>query len=164
MDTLQRRALEKQQKLEEQQLTESLESYQVVLEYLLDEGYASSEESADKIILNMSESWFEEIVEARRSEKEGKGSPERRSGEYLIGARGERKRKGEMGGRHFWSGGQGGSNMERGIKKVKGAKGEENKNTQQHRNDVFQSRTEKSGKYSEMQARKRGSEMGSRFD
>lgn len=72
MDTLQRRALEKQQKLEEQQLTESLESYQVVLEYLLDEGFASTEYSADKIILNMSESWFEEIVEATRAAKEGK--------------------------------------------------------------------------------------------
>jgi hypothetical protein len=153
MDTLQRRALEKQQKLEEQQLTESLESYQVVLEYLLDKGYASSEESADKIILNMSESWFGEIIEARRSEKEGKGSPEKRSGEYLIGARGERKRKGDMGGRHFWSGGEGGSRLERGTKK-----GEEY--SQQSRLNP----EEKSGKYSKMQARKRGSEMGSRFD
>jgi hypothetical protein len=153
MNTLERRALEKQQKLEEQQLTESLESYQVVFEYLLDEGYASTEESADKIILNMSESWFEEIMEARRSEKEGKGSPEKRSGEYLIGARGERKRKGDMGGRHFWSGGEGGSRLERGTKK-----GEEY--SQQSRLNP----AEKSGKYSKMQSRKRGSEMGSRFD
>ena len=37
--------------------------YDIILSHLLDEGYASTEESADKIILNMSESWFEEIVE-----------------------------------------------------------------------------------------------------
>jgi len=77
MDTLQRRALEKQKKLEEQQLAESLESYQVVLEYLLDEGFASSEDSADKIILNMSESWFQEILEGKedraRDKRQEKG-------------------------------------------------------------------------------------------
>ena len=37
--------------------------YDIILSHLLDEGYASTEESADKIILNMSESWFEQIVE-----------------------------------------------------------------------------------------------------
>ena len=42
---------------------ESFELYDAILSHLLDEGYASTEESADKIILNMSESWFEEIVE-----------------------------------------------------------------------------------------------------
>jgi len=133
--------------------TSDLDTYNLVLEYLLDEGFASTEESADKIILNMSESWFEEIMEARRSEKEGKGSPEKRSGEYLIGARGERKRKGDMGGRHFWSGGEGGSRIERGKKKGEDSSQESRLNPE-----------EKSGKYSKMQARKRGSEMGSRFD
>jgi hypothetical protein len=61
---------------------------------------------------------LEQIDELRRSEREGMGSPERRlpSGQ-VVGARGERKRKGEMGGRHFWSGGQGGSRTERGVKK-----------------------------------------------
>lgn len=77
MDTLQRRTLEKQKKLEEQQLAESLESYQVVLEYLLDEGFASSEDSADKIILNMSESWFQSILEGKedraRDKRQEKG-------------------------------------------------------------------------------------------
>ena len=76
MDTLQRRALEKQKKLEEQQLAESLESYQVVLEYLLDEGFASSEDSADKIILNMSEAWFADIMELTG----GKGHPGYKAG------------------------------------------------------------------------------------
>ena len=70
MDTLQRRALEKQQKLEEQRKEEQIETYQIVLTHLLDEGYASTPEAADKIILNMSESWFENIMEKNRYEKE----------------------------------------------------------------------------------------------
>jgi hypothetical protein len=70
MDTLQRRALEKQQKLEEQRKEEQIETYQIVLTHLLDEGYASTPEAADKIILNMSESWFENIMELNRYEKE----------------------------------------------------------------------------------------------
>lgn len=145
---------------------ESLDVYESVLSYLLDEGFASSVESADKIILNMSESWFEGIMEARRSEKEGKGSPERRldDGRTISGQRGEKKRLGAMGGRHFWSGGEGGSNTERGKKKVKGAKGDENQYTQHGRTQVFQGRKETPGKYSAMQSRKRGSGMGSRFD
>ena len=71
MNTLQRRSLQKQQKLEEQKIKEQVETYEFVLSYLLEEGYASTEESADKIILNMSESWFEEIIEARRMDREG---------------------------------------------------------------------------------------------
>ena len=145
---------------------EPIDTYNFVLEYLLDEGFASTTENADKIILNMSESWFEDIMEARRSEKEGMGSPERRldDGRLISGQRSEKKRKGEMGGRHFWSGGEGGSNMERGKKKVKGAKGDENKYTQHGRNEVFQDRKETSGKYSEMQRKRRGGGIGSRFD
>jgi hypothetical protein len=42
---------------------EQYDIYDIILSHLLDEGYASTEETADKIILNMSESWFEEIVE-----------------------------------------------------------------------------------------------------
>lgn len=70
MDTLQRRALEKQQKLEEKLRQESVETYQTVLSYLLEEGFASSEESADKIILNMSETWFADIIEGRKEDAE----------------------------------------------------------------------------------------------
>lgn len=70
MDTLTRRALEKEEKRLEEEMQEQLSAYEIVLEYLLDEGYASSEESADKIILNMSESWFEDIMELNRYEKE----------------------------------------------------------------------------------------------
>lgn len=58
------------------------------------------------------------VKESRRSEREGKGSHEMRTKSgHLVGARGERKRKGEMGGRHFYSGGEGGSKIERGKKK-----------------------------------------------
>ena len=136
------------------EIDESLNAYEIVLSHLIEEGYASTEESADKIILNMSESWFEEIMEARRSEKEGKGSPEYRTASgHLVGQRGERKRKGEMGGRHFWSGGEGGSRTERG--KSKGEEGSQESRLKTK---------EKTGKYSTMQAKKRGSEMGSRFD
>jgi len=52
--------------------TSDLDTYNLVLEYLLDEGFASTEQSADKIILNMSEAWFEGIMEATRAAKEGK--------------------------------------------------------------------------------------------
>jgi hypothetical protein len=49
---------------------ESFNAYELVLSYLLDEGFASTEDAADKIILNMSESWFENIMELNRLEKE----------------------------------------------------------------------------------------------
>lgn len=39
------------------------EQYNLVLSYLLDEGYANTQESAEIIIANMSESWIESIVE-----------------------------------------------------------------------------------------------------
>ena len=101
------------------------------------------------------------VDEARASEKRGMGSPENGK---PYSQRGENRRKGAMGGRHGWSGGEGGSNMERGVPKVKGAKGNENKYTQHGRTSLFQGRTETSGKYSTMQSRKRGSDMGSPFD
>ena len=50
---------------------ESYDLYDIILSHLLDEGYASSAEAADKIILNMSESWFEDIMERRESDEPG---------------------------------------------------------------------------------------------
>lgn len=44
-----------------------MDIYSVVYEHLLDEGYASNEESAKVIMANMSEAWIEEIVEAHMS-------------------------------------------------------------------------------------------------
>jgi len=53
--------------------TSDLDTYNLVLEYLLDEGFASTEQSADKIILNMSEAWFADIMEKKNLEVEKKG-------------------------------------------------------------------------------------------
>lgn len=44
-----------------------MDVYSIVYEHLLDEGYASTEESAKVIMANMSESWIDEIVEASMS-------------------------------------------------------------------------------------------------
>lgn len=44
-------------------LDDAESSYDLVLSYLLDEGFASTVKNADKIILNMSESWFKNIME-----------------------------------------------------------------------------------------------------
>ena len=106
---------------------ESFNAYVTVLSYLLDEGFASTENAADKIILNMSESWFENIMELNRYEKEtGK--------DYKTGK--EVKKGGTMGGddthskvmRHMHKVmgagrmGAGGAIQERGKKKEKGKK------------------------------------------
>jgi hypothetical protein len=106
---------------------EKFDLYNVILSYLLDEGFASTEEAADKIILNMSESWFEDIMERNRYEKEtGK--------DYKTGK--EVKKGGTMGGddldskvmRHMHKVmgagrmGAGGAIQERGKKKEKGKK------------------------------------------
>jgi hypothetical protein len=133
---------------------EEFDLYNVILSHLLDEGYASTEESADKIILSMSESWFEDIMEARRSEKEGKGSPEHA---LSYPGRKTQKERGEMGGRHWQSGGEGGSKTERGRKKS-------DKYSQAQRLRGLSIYPEKPGKYAEMQRKRRGGDIGSRFD
>ena len=40
--------------------------YDIILSHLLDEGYADTYESAERIMVNMSEDWRESIVETRR--------------------------------------------------------------------------------------------------
>lgn len=102
------------------------------LEDLFDQTIIESlEEGADLSDWTVTELWEqflqqiaadpELVMELRRSEKEGKGSPEERmtvaGKEYLVGKRAERKRKGEKGGRHQYSGGQSGAEIERGRKK-----------------------------------------------
>ena len=42
---------------------ESYDLYDVILEYLLDEGYAETQETAERIMVNMSEDWRESICE-----------------------------------------------------------------------------------------------------
>jgi hypothetical protein len=39
------------------------ESYNLILSHLLDEGYADTQESAEVIMVNMSENWMESICE-----------------------------------------------------------------------------------------------------
>lgn len=51
---------------------EQVDIYDIILSHLLDEGYASTEEAADKIILNMSESWFVEILDEAPQKIKGK--------------------------------------------------------------------------------------------
>jgi hypothetical protein len=141
--------------LDKKKIKEEVEDvYKMISSYLLDEGFASTEKTADKIILNMSESWFEKIVEARRSEKEGKGSPE----SWLsYPGRETQKKRGDMGGRHWQSGGEGGSKTERGRKKS-------DQHSQAQRLRGLSNYPEKPGKYSEMQRKRKGGDIGSRFD
>jgi len=84
--------------------TSDLDIYNLVLEYLLDEGFASTEQSADKIILNMSEAWFENIMERRREDKGTPRKPRNKafelvaksmgSGRLGVQPRGEKKDRG----------------------------------------------------------------------
>ena len=44
---------------------EQLDLYDVILSHLIDEGYADTQEAAERIMVNMSEEWRESIVETR---------------------------------------------------------------------------------------------------
>jgi len=46
-------------------VSDSYDYYDIILSHLLDEGYAETQEQAEVIMVNMSEEWREEIVEAR---------------------------------------------------------------------------------------------------
>lgn len=125
-----------------------------IINHLIENGYAETEQNALKIMENMSESWMEEIVEARRSEKEGKGSPE---SPLSYPGRKINKERGEKGGRHQYSGSQeyGGAAVERGRKKS-------DPQSQSQRLRRLATYPEQPGKYSKMQNKKR--DLGSRFD
>jgi hypothetical protein len=109
---------------------------------------------ADKIISSSYEPEGEVVDEARRSEKEGKGSPEF---QLSYPGRKVQKERGDKGGRHWQSGGEGGSTTERGRKKS-------DQYSQTQRLRRLSNYPEKPGKYSEMQRTKRGGDIGSRFD
>jgi hypothetical protein len=47
------------------EMKEEYDAYDVILEYLLDEGFAETLESAEAIMVNMSEEWIEGILEER---------------------------------------------------------------------------------------------------
>lgn len=86
----------------------------------------------------------ETVDEARASEKRGLGSPE---DSRSFPGRKVQKERGEAGGRHWQSGGEGGSNNERGVP---GAQASRLRGSEQ------------SGRYSKMQTKKR--DLGSRLD
>ena len=44
---------------------EQVDLYDIILSHLLDEGYADTQEAAERIMVNMSEEWRESIVETR---------------------------------------------------------------------------------------------------
>ena len=51
---------------------ESIDLYDIVLDHLLDEGYAETQEAAEAIMVNMSEDWRESIMEGNVSKKQQK--------------------------------------------------------------------------------------------
>ena len=48
---------------ENEQLDESIDIFDYVMEYLISEGYADNEEAAESIMVNMGEEWIHTIVE-----------------------------------------------------------------------------------------------------
>ena len=52
--------------------------YDLVLEYLLDEGFCESQENAEAMVAHMSEEWISGIIEANGYEKENKEKPKPR--------------------------------------------------------------------------------------
>ena len=55
--------MDKTQSAKKSRMQEQVDLYDIILSHLLDEGYASTEESAEVIMVNMSEEWREDIVE-----------------------------------------------------------------------------------------------------
>ncbi len=56
---------------------EETDLYDLILSHLLDEGYADTYEAAEVMMVNMSEDWREEIVEASAAAKRGLPEPHR---------------------------------------------------------------------------------------
>ena len=69
-------------------ITDSFDVYDVILSHLLDEGYADTNEAAITIMVNMSEGWKDNILEARvddgLSDEEKKDARNKRSGNYTF--------------------------------------------------------------------------------
>jgi hypothetical protein len=132
------------------------EEFESVVEYLFVEGYANTIEGAEEMAENISENWVNEIMEARASERKGLGSPE---SPLSYPGRKIQKERGEKGGRHQYSGSveYGGAARERGRKK-------RDPQSQAQRLRGLSTYPEKPGKYAEMQRKKRGGDIGSRFD
>jgi len=56
-------------RIQRQALNNSYDLYGIILSHLLDEGYADTIESAERIMVNMSEDWRESICEANRGDE-----------------------------------------------------------------------------------------------
>jgi len=132
-----------------------------VISYLIDNGFAETGQNALKIMENMSESWMEEIVEARAEEKRGYGS---------TGEQRQRQKSGEEGPRGrrpvtSYSGGQNPHNRGRSLTKTQ--RRASSRRYVDQPGGVYAAPENKQGKnrYAEMQAKKRDqSHMSSRFD
>jgi len=64
---------------------ESYDFYDVVLDHLLDEGYADTYESAEVIMVNMSEEWIDSIAEAKWGKQPYPVKKVERKGDKLSG-------------------------------------------------------------------------------
>ncbi len=137
---------QQQRRLQQQQDKMRQQEVQILQKKL--QALKSAPKGTDPSITAGYEPKGEMIDELRRSEKMGQGSVQ-----SPLGFRGQNRQRGAAGGRRWESGGQGGSKSERGKSKGEAGSQESRLNPK-----------EKSGKYSVMQAKKRGSEMGSRFD
>jgi hypothetical protein len=147
---------EREQKNEETDLSKKDETkFHVKLDKLVHKTFGSSPEEKKKMKKEENQMMsFSDFMEARRSEKEGKGSPEHA---LSYPGRETQKKRGDMGGRHWQSGGEGGSKTERGRKKS-------DQHSQAQRLRGLSNYPEKPGKYTEMQRKRRGGDIGSRFD
>lgn len=121
----------------------------------LAKNYARAMGAKNPIVMVSTEE-TEMVDEARASEKRGMGSPEK---SLSYPGRKVQKERGAAGGRHHYSGNveYGGAAAERGKKKS-------DPNSQEQRLRGLRNYPEKSGKYVEMQRKKKGGDIGSRFD
>jgi len=90
-------------RLKKSGVNENYDLYDIILSHLLDEGYADTQESAHKIMVNMSEDWRQSIVEAAKSEEPdpfgrpgGKHGGVRKGGGYEKGYEAMKKKIKEL--------------------------------------------------------------------
>jgi hypothetical protein len=143
-----------QQKKKVQQQQDRMRQQEVQIMQRKLQAMRSAPKGSDPSITAGYEPEGEVIDEVRRSEKEGKSSPE---SPLSYPGRAIQKQRGEMGGRHWQSGGEGGSRTERGRKKS-------DKYSQAQRLRSLSTYPEKPGKYAELQRKRKGGDIGSRFD
>ena len=72
-------------------LGEAVDLYDIILSHLLDEGYADTYESAERIMVNMSEEWRESIVEGDNYDKNRQRAAKR------AAERNEARKRGQTG-------------------------------------------------------------------